>query len=373
MISSAPRLGATLTTRPGSSNMAVLATSTMTSATTSWWLVLHRFEVAVPQASQTRTFLGVKVFRRAPVVDPGARERALARLGARSPEHAPDEHLEERDDEVRGGWIPESVRPERLRTARWTLSPRHVLVLAAVLIVGLSWAAWSVFKSRPETLPDTRPTTATTGSPVAQPTFGGTQPPGSSQSTGTGQPIGSGQPATPGQQPGTNQQPAASQQPGSGLPVGPSPNAPGQSVVVDVAGKVRHPGLVRAPTGSRVADVLALAGGPLPGVDLTPLNLARQVTDGEQIVVGLPAPPEPTNPPGATTPASPGTASSTVVNLNTATLDQLDALPGVGPVLAQRILDYRTQNGPFTTIDQLQEVPGVGPKKFDSLKPHVRI
>ena len=144
-------------------------------------------------------------------------------------------------------------------------------------------------------------------------------------------------------------------------------------VVVDVAGKVRRPGLVRAPTGSRVADVLTLAGGPLPGVDLTTLNLARQVTDGEQIIVGQPAPPPPTTAPGATTSSAPTAPPNSPVNLNTATLDQLDALPGVGPVLAQRILDYRTQNGPFTTIDQLQEVPGVGPKKFDSLKPHVRI
>jgi competence protein ComEA len=144
-------------------------------------------------------------------------------------------------------------------------------------------------------------------------------------------------------------------------------------VVVHVAGKVRRPGLVHAPAGSRVADVLTLAGGPLPGVDLTTLNLARQVTDGEQILVGQPAPPGPApTAPGTTPNPSTGPAEAPV-NLNTASLGQLDALPGVGPVLAQRILDYRTQNGPFTTIDQLQEVPGVGPKKFDSLKPHVRV
>ncbi|NIK61017.1 ComEA family DNA-binding protein [Kribbella shirazensis] len=145
--------------------------------------------------------------------------------------------------------------------------------------------------------------------------------------------------------------------------------------MVHVAGKVRRPGLVRAPAGSRVADVLTLAGGPLRGVDLTSLNLARQVTDGEQIIVGHPATSPPTNQAPSTTAPSPTTTPGTPgapVNLNTATLAQLDALPGVGPVLAQRILDYRTQNGPFTTIDQLQEVPGVGPKKFDSLKPHVR-
>ncbi|WP_328522373.1 ComEA family DNA-binding protein [Kribbella sp. NBC_00359] len=301
----------------------------------------------------------MKVFRRAPAPAPGARERALARLSARPPEHAPDEHLEERDEEVRGGWIPESVRPERLRDARWTLSPRHVMVLAAVLAIGLSWAAWSVFRARPETLPDTRPSTATTGSPVTQPGASTSAPsPGAAQPT-----PGSGQPTA---QPSTR-----AAQPSQG-----SPGIPGQSagvVVVDVAGKVRRPGLVHAPTGSRVADVLTLAGGPLPGVDLTTLNLARQVTDGEQIIVGQPAPPPPTTAPGATTSSAPTAPPNSPVNLNTATLDQLDALPGVGPVLAQRILDYRTQNGPFTTIDQLQEVPGVGPKKFESLKPHVRI
>ena len=192
-----------------------------------------------------------------------------------------------------------------------------------------------LFRSRPEPIPDTRPTTATAGSPVAQP--------------------------NPTRQQPTPTQPAASQ---------PTPQTPTQPpVVVHVAGKVRRPGLIKAPPGSRVADVLTLAGGPLRGVDLTSLNLARQVTDGEQIIVGQPAP---TNPPPSTTQPDPTTTPNTPVNLNTATLAELDALPGVGPVLAQRILDYRTQNGPFTTVDQLQEVPGVGPKKFDSLKPHVR-
>jgi competence protein ComEA len=142
---------------------------------------------------------------------------------------------------------------------------------------------------------------------------------------------------------------------------------------VHVAGKVRRPGLVRAPAGSRVADVLTLAGGPLRGVDLTSLNLARQVTDGEQILVGQPTHPGPATPPPTPPTSTTTTAPNTPVNLNTATLAELDALPGVGPVLAQRILDYRTQNGPFTTTDQLQEVPGVGPKKLNSLKPHVRI
>ncbi|TCC66525.1 ComEA family DNA-binding protein [Kribbella pittospori] len=261
---------------------------------------------------------------------------------------------------MRGGWIPESIRPERLRDARWTLSPRHVVVLAAVLAIGLSWAAWQVFRARPETLPDARPpTTITSGSPVA----GAPSPgqPSATSSSGARQPTaGAGQPS-----PGAGQPSAATQGSGTG-------QSPAGVVVVHVAGKVRRPGLVRAPTGSRVADVLTLAGGPLPGVDLTTLNLARPVTDGEQILVGIPTPPGATTAPGAN-PTAPPTAANAPVKLNTADLTQLDTLPGVGPVLAQRILDYRTQNGPFATIDQLQEVPGVGPKKFDSLKSHVRI
>jgi competence protein ComEA len=144
-------------------------------------------------------------------------------------------------------------------------------------------------------------------------------------------------------------------------------------LVVDVAGKVRRPGLVRAPAGSRVADVLAAAGGALPGVDLTTLNLARQVTDGEQIVVGVPAVAPATTPSAGHPVRTPGAPADTPVDLNTATLAQLDALPGVGPVLAQRILDWRNEHGRFTTTDELQEVPGVGPKKLESLKPHVRV
>ncbi|WP_410788365.1 helix-hairpin-helix domain-containing protein [Kribbella sp. C-35] len=270
-----------------------------------------------------------------------------------------DEYPEERD-EVRGGWTPEQPRPDRLRDARWTLTPRHIAVLAVVLILGLTWAAWTFLRARPEPLPDTRPTTAITGSAVAQPTP--TQPGPASTQT---------QPAanqTPGASStsGANQTPGTNQTPGNGTSSGQPP------VVVHVAGKVRRPGLIRAPAGSRVADVLTLAGGPLRGVDLTTLNLARQVTDGEQIIVGTTTQSPQTNQTPPTSGPSPSSAPNAPVNLNTATLDQLDALPGVGPVLAQRILDYRTQNGPFTTIDQLQEVPGVGPKKFDSLKPHVR-
>ncbi|MEU8224267.1 helix-hairpin-helix domain-containing protein [Kribbella sp. NPDC048915] len=219
------------------------------------------------------------------------------------------------------------------------------MVLAVVLVLGLTWAAWAFLRARPEPIPETKPTTATAGSPVVQPTRQ--------------------QPSPPATQPGVNQ-------PGNTQTAGTAATPTQPQVVVHVAGKVRRPGLVRAPAGSRVADVLAMAGGPVPGVDLTTLNLARQVTDGEQIIVGQPTQPPSTQQPPSTT-GPPTKAPSTPVNLNTATLAELDALPGVGPVLAQRILDHRTENGPFTSIDQLQEVPGVGPKKFDSLKSHVRI
>ncbi|CAG6393116.1 Competence protein ComEA [Actinacidiphila cocklensis] len=132
-------------------------------------------------------------------------------------------------------------------------------------------------------------------------------------------------------------------------------------LTVDIAGKVPHPGLRRLPPGSRVADALTAAGGPLPGTDTTALNLARLLTDGEQLLVGLAPPPD------ATTSLSP----TAPLSLNSATAPQLDALPGVGPVLAQHILDFRTQHGGFTTIQQLRQIPGIGDHKFTTLKPLV--
>ncbi|TCC05989.1 ComEA family DNA-binding protein [Kribbella soli] len=309
---------------------------------------------------------------------PTTADRGVRRSGRQpSDRQSRDEYPEERD-EVRGGWTPEQPRPDRLRDARWSLTPRHIAVLAVVLILGLTWAAWTFLRARPEALPDTRPTTTTTGSAVSQPPGAQpgpaspqTQPAANQTAAATNQTPGANQTGGVNQMPGANQTSGANQTPGINQTPGAGTSA-GPLVVVHVAGKVRRPGLIRAPAGSRVADVLTLAGGPLRGVDLTTLNLARQVTDGEQIIVGATTQPPPTNQPPSTSGPSPTSARDAPVNLNTATLDQLDALPGVGPVLAQRILDYRTQNGPFTTIDQLQEVPGVGPKKFDSLKPHVR-
>ncbi|MFH8517899.1 helix-hairpin-helix domain-containing protein [Streptomyces gelaticus] len=153
---------------------------------------------------------------------------------------------------------------------------------------------------------------------------------------------------------------------------GPPPvTGPGGHIVVDVSGKVRRPGIRQLPSGARVADALRAAGGVRNGADLTGLNRARVLTDGEQIVVGAPSGPSAAGGPlgsvaggGTGSPAGP-------VSLNTATAEQLDTLPGVGPVLAQHIVDYRTQHGGFRSVDELREVNGIGDRRFADLQPLV--
>ncbi|GHI07806.1 ComEA family DNA-binding protein [Streptomyces cellostaticus] len=147
---------------------------------------------------------------------------------------------------------------------------------------------------------------------------------------------------------------------------GAAATAAGQ-IVVDIGGKVRKPGIRRLPAGSRVADALRAAGGVRPGVSTDGLNRARFLVDGEQVLVGAPpgvaaAPPGPGNGAG---PAAP-------VSLNTATADQLDTLPGVGPVLAQHIIDYRTRHGGFRSVDELRQVNGIGDRRFSDLRSLVR-
>ncbi|MEU8545547.1 ComEA family DNA-binding protein [Streptomyces roseoverticillatus] len=168
-------------------------------------------------------------------------------------------------------------------------------------------------------------------------------------------------------------------------PVVASPSRTGGAVVVDVAGKVRRPGVLRLPPGSRVADALAAAGGARPGADTTGLNRARVLMDGEQIVVGAPTGGQggrgggPAGPGGAPAQAPPsaaaaggGPAPSGPVSLNSATVEQLDALPGVGPVLARHILDYRTQHGGFRSVEELRKVNGIGSRRFTDLRPLVQ-
>jgi competence protein ComEA len=135
------------------------------------------------------------------------------------------------------------------------------------------------------------------------------------------------------------------------------------TVVVDIGGRVRHPGVFSLPAGSRAIDALTAAGGALPGTDLTTINQAQRLEDGEQIVVGVE---QGTSSTGAT-------AHVGKVNLNSATVPELDALPGIGPVLATRIVAWRKANGHFKTIEDLRQVSGVGDAKFADLRPLVRI
>lgn len=152
---------------------------------------------------------------------------------------------------------------------------------------------------------------------------------------------------------------------------GESSSPGGGELVVAVAGKVRRPGLVRLPAGARLADAVQAAGGALPGVDVALLNPARKVTDGELIVVGVTPPPVPG---GAVGPAAGGVAPAAgPLNLNTATLAQLDALPGVGPVLAQRILTHRDQHGGFKSVGDLRQVDGIGDARYEQLKDLVTV
>nr|QLK01618.1 ComEA family DNA-binding protein [Micromonospora carbonacea] len=159
--------------------------------------------------------------------------------------------------------------------------------------------------------------------------------------------------------------------PGAGAPA--AAVTPGGELVVAVAGKVRRPGLVRVSAGARVGDAVQAAGGALPGVDVALLNPARKVTDGELILVGVTAPPgqpdaAPGQPAGAGPPAPAG-----LINLNTATLAQLDTLPGVGPVLAQRILDHRARAGGFRSVGDLRQVEGIGDSRYEQLKELVTV
>lgn len=126
-------------------------------------------------------------------------------------------------------------------------------------------------------------------------------------------------------------------------------------VVVHVVGKVTNPGVVELPVGARVQDAIDAAGGATRDKALESVNLARPVVDGEQIVVG----------------AAPDGASSSVISINSAGAEELDELPGVGPVIAERIVQWREENGPFSSIDELSEVSGIGPSIIEQIRDQV--
>ncbi|WP_332663473.1 helix-hairpin-helix domain-containing protein, partial [Aeromicrobium sp.] len=140
----------------------------------------------------------------------------------------------------------------------------------------------------------------------------------------------------------------------SSAPAG-APRKPAAELIVDVVGKVRKPGIVTVPKGSRVYQAIEAAGGLKGRVDTASLNMARVLTDGEQILVGM----EPVAAPAPAAGAAAGAPVGAKVNLNTASAEQLDTLPGVGPVTAQAILDWREENGRFGSVEDLLDVKGI--------------
>jgi competence protein ComEA len=138
---------------------------------------------------------------------------------------------------------------------------------------------------------------------------------------------------------------------------------PEPRVVVDVVGAVHRPGLYRLPQSARIADALGRAGGPTAKADLDQVNLAAPLADGEQVVV-----PRKVAGARAAVGGASGSAPPGPVYLSTATLEQLDALPGIGPVTAQKILDYRVEHGAFRSVEELDAIPGIGPARIDQLQ-----
>ena len=246
--------------------------------------------------------------------------------------------------------------PPALRGARIALGRRAVTGLALVALAGAAVAVALLVQGRPH------PVAVDGGPEVSGPVVLATAP--ADRGTPHG-PAGAGpHPVSSGVAPTVG---------------GPSPSSP-PSVVVDVAGRVRHPGVLRLRSGSRVVDALAAAGGTLPGVVPSDLDQARPLVDGEQLRVGLgPAPASAVGPllgPSAGAGAGAGGSAavpSVPLDLNTATVEQLDTLPGVGPVLAQRILDWRTAHGGFHRVEDLKGVSGLGGRKYDVLAPRLRV
>jgi competence protein ComEA len=156
----------------------------------------------------------------------------------------------------------------------------------------------------------------------------------------------------------------------------PTGSPTGAGIVVDVEGAVKAPGVYTLQIGARVIDALRAAGGATSAADLATVNLARQVADGERVYVPRRGEAPPPQGSGDPTIGGGGGGSSPVggkVNINTASAKELEELPGIGEVIAQRIVDYRTQHGPFHDVKDLLKVEGIGQKKFDSIKDYVTV
>ena len=152
-----------------------------------------------------------------------------------------------------------------------------------------------------------------------------------------------------------------------------TPSPTPTTIVVDVAGWVKRPGVYEFRQGDRVIDAIRMAGGGKSGADLAAINLAALLTDGQQIVV-LKKGSTGTGASGGGSGGAPGSGGAEpLVNLNTATLDQLESLPGIGPALGQRILDYRQEHGPFRSVEDLLNVSGIGEKRLGDLRSKVSV
>lgn len=174
---------------------------------------------------------------------------------------------------------------------------------------------------------------------------------------------------------------------GAAVSTSPSTSSGGSSakLVVHVSGAVATPGVIELPAGSRVDDAITAAGGARSDADLDALNLARPATDGERIHVPVPGEPPPAaaGQAASSAPASGGSTSGAAaggtssgggaININTADATQLDELPGVGPAIAQRIVEHRQTAGPFRSVDDLQDVPGIGPSTLDKIRAHATV
>ncbi|HYO38431.1 MAG TPA: helix-hairpin-helix domain-containing protein [Nocardioidaceae bacterium] len=297
---------------------------------------------------------------------------------ARRPDVSPGRHAH-RSVGVSGlaaGWLQDRL-PASLQ-GRVRMSAAHVVVVALVALLGVAVTGWWVWRSDNggSAVPLTPSAASVPGAPDGADASGGAvaplvTPAGTPAVSGAG--TSAAPPTAEGVAGGSVPPSAAAASPGPVLPgavgVGQSGSGAG-SIVVDVTGKVRRPGIATLPVGSRVVDALEAAGGPRPGARLGALNLARVLVDGEQVVVGVPPPPGlAATAASAPTPAAPGP----LVNLNTASQSELEELPGVGPVTALSILEFRARNGAFTSVDELLEVSGIGDATLAELAPFVTL
>ena len=266
--------------------------------------------------------------------------------------------------------------PVSVRRARWAVPLPAVtaaLLVAAVVVVALAVRSSATAPGVPVPV---RSTAAAASAPVPAPT---------GPAATAGAPVATAAPGAPGPASAAPVPTSTAGAPAPGVggaPVPASPSPPAE-LVVHVVGRVAAPGVVRLPVGARVVDALDAAGGATAEADLAQVNLARPVVDGEQVLVPapgeevLPAPaaPLPPSAPAAATGAADAAAgpAGAPLDLNTATAADLDALPGIGPVLAQRILDTRAQLGSFTSVEELGEVSGIGESRLADLRDLVAV